>query len=619
MWGGGLLDLPTTAAEVALTAARPTAQILLMNQSKVVASPSAEGPLTIDVAHLRERLHHSARNEQVAGAARYAAAFVRRALESYAGATTPTLLLSAAAGGHGRLDRPAATLAEFIGEAAASLPTTQALAFLTGLYPILLPDTRRRSFGAYYTPDALVASLFDMLDASGLRWRTARVLDPAAGGAVFLLHALDRMLPHLEGVEPAIALAQIAARLRGVELDPLAAALAQAALEIRLAQVILASKQPAPRLVELGDTLALRPEPTYDLTVCNPPFGRVGLTDEQRQTFGRSVFGHANLYALFFDQALRWSRPGAHLAFVTPTGFLGGQYFSSLRRTLIENTDKTILTFVDDRRGVFDGVLQEAVLSVHRTRSAETAPDTRATWSVQADAADGAPSRIGALTVGRDGEPWVAARTPADEITVAASGALTSRLADWGYRVATGPLVWNRHKDQLRARAEAGVRPLVWADTITTGSFIYDAKNSRRPRHFAPALEGQEWLVRRSGCVLLQRTTAKEQSRRLIAAELPDAFCAEHAGAVVENHLNMLIDDGAPKVSRAALCATLNSQVADTLFRSISGSVAVSAYELTALPLPEAGLMATVERLVASGAQAVRIEAELGRLYGLTT
>jgi adenine-specific DNA-methyltransferase len=39
--------------------------------------------------------------------------------------------------------------------------------------------------------------------------------------------------------------------------------------------------------------------------------------------------------------------------------------------------------------------------------------------------------------------------------------------------------------------------------------------------------------------VLVQRTTAKEQHRRLISAEMPAELIAQHGRITVENHLNM--------------------------------------------------------------------------------
>ena len=117
-------------------------------------------------------------------------------------------------------------------------------------------------------------------------------------------------------------------------------------------------------------------------------------------------------------------------------------------------------------------------------------------------------------------------------------------------------------------------------------------------------------------CVLLQRTTAKEQCRRLIAAELPEQFITKHGAVVVENHLNMIKPlNGTPKVSAAALAALLNSDVVDQVFRCINGSVAVSAYELQALPLPSPDDVKDIEKLVETRARREILEQAVERLY----
>ncbi|MGH2362119.1 MAG: SAM-dependent methyltransferase, partial [bacterium] len=161
------------------------------------------------------------------------------------------------------------------------------------------------------------------------------------------------------------------------------------------------------------------------------------------------------------------------------------------------------------------------------------------------------------------------------------------RLVDWGYEVSTGPLVWNRHKDQLREHEGSGCLPLIWAEAVRSdGTFRFRAtKTSRRP-YFKPR-PGDGWLVIKNSCALVQRTTAKEQPRRLVAAVLPAGLIREHGGVVVENHLNMIRPTHpSPKVAPSTVAAFLNSSIADHIFRCLSGSVAVSAYELEALPLP---------------------------------
>lgn len=101
--------------------------------------------------------------------------------------------------------------------------------------------------------------------------------------------------------------------------------------------------------------------------------------------------------------------------------------------------------------------------------------------------------------------------------------------------------------------------------------------------------------------VLVQRTTAPEQSRRVICAELTAADIGTWGGSVVvENHVNVLRPRAvgeAPLISRATLNALLSTKCIDRVIRCLSGSVALSAYELEALPLPDAKTLAGWEGL----------------------
>jgi adenine-specific DNA-methyltransferase len=191
------------------------------------------------------------------------------------------------------------------------------------------------------------------------------------------------------------------------------------------------------------------------------------------------------------------------------------------------------------------------------------------------------------------------------------------RLVDWGYSVSTGPLVWNRHKAQLVSRPGGKRFPLIWAEAVTAdGRFVWRAQKKNHAPYFE-VREGDDWLLTNISCVLIQRTTAKEQSRRLIAAALPTSFILKHGAVAIENHLNMVRQiNKHRRVSATVLAAFLNSAAADQAFRCVSGSVAVSAYELEALPLPAPSNLGTLIDLVASGASRDQIERECARLYG---
>lgn len=147
--------------------------------------------------------------------------------------------------------------------------------------------------------------------------------------------------------------------------------------------------------------------------------------------------------------------------------------------------------------------------------------------------------------------------------------------------------------------------------------FDFRAEKRNHKPYFKPTAR-ETWVLTDFPCALVQRTTAMEQSRRLIAAELPASFIQQHGAVVVENHLNMVKSlNGASKVSPAALVVLFNSDVVDQLFRCINGSVAVSAYELEALPLPPPQAVQEIERMLVSGADGETLERVVERLYGV--
>ena len=155
----------------------------------------------------------------------------------------------------------------------------------------------------------------------------------------------------------------------------------------------------------------------------------------------------------------------------------------------------------------------------------------------------------------------------------------------------------------LASLCQNGCLPIVWAETVNAdGKFHFQAaRRSHLP--YLAVKDEQDFLINQEPCILVQRTTAKEQKRRIIAAVIPNSFATEYPGFVVENHLNMVYSTTSqPRLALRTLAALLNSAPLDQAFRCINGSVAVSAYELNSLPLPNPEQMRSLQELVLSGA-----------------
>ncbi len=454
------------------------------------------------------------------------------------------------------------------------------------LYTSLLPTRYRSTYGIYFTPPTLVRRLLDLARGSGVRLASATVLDPACGGGAFLAPVVSGKLAELRDVSPSSAVAAIAGSVKGYEIDPFSAWLSQIFVDAAIERTCQLAEVEMPLVVEVRDSLLTPVSDRFDLVVGNPPYGKVTLSAESRKHFARSLYGHANAYGLFMDLALRVTQSQGTIAFVTPTSFLAGQYFKSLRALLASEAQPYAFEFVSDRAGVFDDVLQETMLAVFR-KSAVPSFAKVSSLRIQQDG-DIEITEVGEVSLPPAvEEPWIVSRDPQTSALASAAMKSSTRLADLGYKVSTGPLVWNRHKPQLRSEPGPMTYPLIWAESVTSeGTFSFRAVKRNHEPYFEVRPGLDDHLLVRVPCVLVQRTTSKEQRRRLMAAELPAGFIDEHSAVIVENHLNIVYADRKPLVPPSVVASLLNSSVIDALFRCISGSVAVSAFELASMPLP---------------------------------
>ncbi|WP_205789710.1 N-6 DNA methylase [Microvirga makkahensis] len=503
--------------------------------------------------------------------------------------------------------------ARAFGAELAKLRLDDAVARLGQLYTRLLPKQHRSSNGIFYTPVPLVQHLADRVSAAGMDWLRGKVISPACGGGQFLVEDARRMIAAMNDADPAIVIASIGARLRGWDSDPFACWLSQLAVEACLLPQVIASGKRLARITECRNSLLedwSDHAGTYDLVNENPPFGKVKDTPEFRRLFGRSLHGHPNVYGMFMDLGAHLAKPnGGIIALVTPTSYLGGQYFKALRRTVAELAPPVAIDLVESRRDVFPDVLQEVALSIF----VRGAPGRTTACSIVQVMPDGLQiSDAGTMQLPTSPtDPWLIARSPENVRLVSSMRAMPTRLADWGYSVSTGPLVWDRAKKagRLHSIAGAGRIPVMWAEAVGRAGRFCPSYEQRADKSFYEPEPGKTAGLVTDPCLLLKRTTAKEQARRLVGAVLPESFLRAHGAVAVENHLNMVKPRTGAKVPLQTLAAFFATDIADRVMRCISGSVAISAAEIEAMPLP------SVEDLTAAMASQDP-EAALRSLYG---
>jgi adenine-specific DNA-methyltransferase len=516
------------------------------------------------------------------------------------------------------LDSSVEAVAEAIGAAAGNLDIIDASYHLGSIYTSVLPDATRSKQGVYYTPPSLTKRLIQICEDSGVAWKTARVVDPACGGGAFLAPVCIKVAEALRNRDPEEVLSHVEENIRGFEIDPFAAWLTQIFVEAALRDIIQLAGRRLNRLVTVCNSLdlTLGENEKFDLVIGNPPYGKVKLEQRIRTRYLESLYGHANYYGLFTHLALNLVKKNGTIGYVTPTSFLAGEYFKNLRILLRRSITPVVMDFISFRKGVFEGVLQETMLTVYR-HSSKLKGKVRVNQITTQQNGKLIVEPLGLFDLPTNGEsPWILPRKPEQTPYVLAMTKMSFTLKDWGYKVSTGPLVWNRHKKQLLKKQTYKSLPIIWSEAIShDGEFTLEPKKINHQPFFANRLK-DEWIITRTPCVLLQRTTAKEQGKRLIAAMIPKSVFKRYKGVVVENHLNMLLKiNNLPLIDEKTLTCFLNSKAANEAFRAVSGSVAVSAFELENFPLPAVEFLSDLQELISRKENISVLEEECHRLY----
>jgi adenine-specific DNA-methyltransferase len=481
----------------------------------------------------------------------------------------------------------------------------------------LTPEVRARH-GRHYTPSNLAEHLWAMARKGLDHRQPARALaglvrDPACGAGSLLLPALREHLRAMVRADARVVLAGLPNVIEGVDADPTAVWIANVVLAAEalpvLAGVPIARRRPLPALARVGDGLSPAPVPAR-VILMNPPYGRVRLTPDDRERFASILYGHANLYGMFLGAGLESLDHAGVLAALVPTSFTAGRYFSGLRGELSRIAPLRDATFMAVRDGVFAGVLQETCLAVFTKRRPR-----RTTIASM----NGHVSAVARVKSPRGCAPWLLPRRADDAHIAAAALAMPLTLAGAGWRVSTGPLVWNRRREDLSSQPGAGRLRVVWAADFDNGRLHRDrARDTLRYLRVRDEVDEQVMSLA-TPAVLVQRTTAPEQRRRVVVTALTRDDLENQGGAVVvENHVNVLRPRRAtarPLLSHSTLAAVLATQTIDQLARCVSGSVALSAYELESLPLPRADVLRTWETL--SGGDLKRAVADAYRPVAL--
>ncbi|MFB9315048.1 N-6 DNA methylase [Nocardioides plantarum] len=192
-----------------------------------------------------------------------------------------------------------------------------AAAHLGAVHESLLAERAadRVGSGSFYTPPLVVDWVLDRVLADLPDGAT--VVDPACGTGNFLVAAVRRLGPAAAG------------RVHGVDLDPVAVAIARLRLRLEAPAV---DPRLLERTVRVGDGLGAHPDAPYDVVLGNPPFG--GRLRPRAPVPTVAPAAYTDTSAVFLLRALDLAGPQGVVALVQPLSFLAARDAAPVRAAI---------------------------------------------------------------------------------------------------------------------------------------------------------------------------------------------------------------------------------------------------------------------------------------------
>lgn len=377
----------------------------------------------------------------------------------------------------------------------------------------------RKGLGQYFTPRSVRTTLLNLLP----KRKYKKILDPACGSGEFLCSAREKYPD---------------ASAHGWEID-------KALLDV--------ARDVAPGSeISLRDGLATSSEDegTYDLVIGNPPYFEFKPDDQTRRRFADVISGRPNIFAFFLRAGLSLLKDRGVLAFVVPQSMNNGAYFRALRESILRQARIVALHYIEDT-GVFFDAQQTVMLLV--------------------------------LEKGRQSDDFVFRRSGI-EIFSPDPGALERAfegkvtLADMGFSVKTGRIVWNQWKDALTDNPNQG-EPLLWAHNISADGLCFPVEHPKRPQYVQAESPDQ------GPAILVNRITGASSRATIRAAVVPKGMTF-----FAENHVNVVFPpadrngslfEHHPRVSSLEdVSDQISSRQAIDAIRLVTGNTQVSSKEL---------------------------------------
>ena len=260
------------------------------------------------------------------------------------------------------------------------------------------------------------------------------------------------------------------------------------------------------------------------------------------------VHGQPNIYALFMAVSAELLSESGNLVYIVPRSFAAGLYFRRFREIFFERVVPTAIHLFDSRKDVFKNqtVLQEnLVIAARKRKEGGISAEGKALISHSKGTNDlGRRQRLAVelksvLDLNSEHKELCIPTRAEDIDLVQKIRSWPNTLHSLGLDISTGPVAPFRAKQFLAEAPDQSTVPLLWMNHVHSMRVEWPSMGIDKPQWIRNIAEAAKLLVADENYVLLRRFSAKEESRRLVAAPVLQGWLSARMIGL-ENHLNYI-------------------------------------------------------------------------------
>lgn len=210
----------------------------------------------------------------------------------------------------------------------------------------------RKAYSQYFTPLNEVDKMLENIEID-IRKKRIRILDPACGCGILILKLLETIIKIYSPEE-------IVVDCYDIDLEAL-----------NISRKILEEISINSAVINYNfynkDFLKENNIKDYDYIITNPPYKKI-KKDATLSKFYKYLNGQPNLYTLFLINSLEKLKKNGLFIMISPKNYLSGAYSKSIRKYILNNFSIERIHTFDERRKIFEGVLQEICI-IHIKKS----------------------------------------------------------------------------------------------------------------------------------------------------------------------------------------------------------------------------------------------------------